>query len=106
VYTKEEIAAHIVDEFAGFPDHAYELLTAFVAEDRAAAEFRWTATYMGEYPGLPPGTGQAVSLRGAVFIELAEGKIRREAHYYDAYTLLVQLGVLPAPETPEATPES
>lgn len=106
---RDEVKAHVEDEFAALPDHTYELLSAFVAGDRAAAEFRWTATYTGTYPGLPPGTGQALSLRGAVFIELMDGRISREAHYYDAYALLVQLGLLPAPgaeDAPEATPAS
>jgi len=98
-----EIKPHIEAEFAGFPDHTYEVTSAFVSGDRAAAEIVFTGTYTGTYAGLPPGTGQAVSLRVAVFIELAGDQIRREAHYYDSYSFLVQLGLLPAPGA-EATP--
>ena len=58
---------------------------------------------LGVYAGLPTGSGQTVTLPGAVIFELEGDRIRREAHYYDAYTLLVQLGVLPAPGM-EATP--
>lgn len=93
---------HIEDEFVGFPDHAYELHTGFVAGDFASAELTFTATYTGTYPGLPPGEGQAVSLRVAAVCELADGKIRREAHYYDAYAFLIQLGLLPASGTEAA----
>ena len=60
---------------------------------------------MGAIPGLPPGSGQTVTLRGAVIFELADGMITRESHYYDVYVLLVQIGALPAPEM-EGTPTS
>lgn len=98
-----EIRAHIEEEFVGFPDHAYAVSLAFVAGDMAAVELVYTGTYTGTYAGLPPGSGQAVSVRVAAILELAGGQIRREAHYYDAYGFLAQLGVLPAPGA-ETTP--
>ena len=94
---RDELKAHIEAEFVGFPDHTYELRSGFVAGDFAAAEFTFTGTYTGSYPELPPGEGQAVTLKGAAIFELSDGKIRREAHYYDAYAFLIQLGLLPAP---------
>jgi hypothetical protein len=62
-------------------------------------------TYAGSLPGLPPGAGQPFAVRGTAIFELQGGKIRRSASYFDFYSLLVQLGVLPAPEA-AATPSS
>lgn len=98
-----EIRAHIEDDFAALSDRAFEARTALVAGDLAAAEIAYSGAYTGAYPGLPPGNGQAVSLRVAAIFELDGDRIRRESHFYDAYTFLVQLGLLPSPGA-EATP--
>ncbi|MGH2560270.1 MAG: nuclear transport factor 2 family protein [Thermomicrobiales bacterium] len=101
----DEIAAHAAELATGLPDGAYDPSNGFIADDSAAIEFTYAGTYTGQLPGLPTGAGQAVSLRGATLFELANGKIRREAHYYDAYGFLIQLGVLPTPGA-AATPEA
>jgi steroid delta-isomerase-like uncharacterized protein len=99
----EAIAGYAASHFAAFPDVALELSSAFVAGDWAAAEWVYAGTYTGSLPGLPAGTGQPFSVRGTVVVELEGDKIRRSASYFDFYSLLVQLGVLPAPDAP-ATP--
>jgi steroid delta-isomerase-like uncharacterized protein len=99
----EEIAGYAQSHFAAFPDVALELTSAFESGDWAAAEWVYGGTNTGELPGLPPGTGQPFSVRGTAIFELQDGQIRRSASYFDFYTLLVQLGVLPAPGA-EATP--
>jgi hypothetical protein len=38
-------------------------------------------------------------MQGTAIFELDGEKIRRSASYFDFYTLLVELGVLPAPGT-------
>jgi steroid delta-isomerase-like uncharacterized protein len=98
----EEIAGYAQSHFAAFPDVALELTSAFAAGDWAAAEWVYGGTYTGSLPGLPLGTGQPFSVRGAAIFELQGGKIRRSASYFDFYSLLVQLGVLPPPQA--ATP--
>ncbi len=99
----ESIAGYAQSHFAAFPDVALDLSSAFVADDWAAAEWVYAGTYTGSLSGLPAGTGQPFSVRGTVVIELDGDKIRRSVSYFDFYTLLVQLGVLPAPGAP-ATP--
>ena len=99
----EEIAAYAQSHFAAFPDVALELTSAFAAGDLAAAEWVYGGTYTGSLPGLPPGAGQPFSVRGTAIFELQDGKIRRSASYFDFYSLLIQLGVLPPPQ-PAATP--
>jgi hypothetical protein len=57
-------------------------------------------TYTGQIAGMPPGAGQSVTFRGASILELESGQIRVEREYYDAASLLAQLGALPGPGTP------
>jgi steroid delta-isomerase-like uncharacterized protein len=94
----EAVGEYARSHFAAFPDVALELTSAFRSGDWAAAEWVYGGTYSGSLPGLPPGAGQPFSVRGTAIFELEGEKIRRSASYFDFYTLLVQLGVLPAPE--------
>jgi steroid delta-isomerase-like uncharacterized protein len=99
----EEIRAHLERLFVATPDIAFDLAGGFAAGDRVAAEWTVTGTSTGDFPGLPPATGQRFSFRGASIFELADGQIARYTEYWDAYAFLVQLGALPAPEA-EASP--
>jgi steroid delta-isomerase-like uncharacterized protein len=100
----DAIAAHIADVHAGLPDASFMVNAGFATDDHAALEYVFSGTYSGQLPGLPAGAGQSVSARGASLIAFSGGRIVREAHYYDAYGFLIQLGVLPAPEA-AATPQ-
>ena len=96
--------------FAAFPDDLrIELLAGFVTDGWAAAEWRQTSTHTGDLPDFPA-TGRTVDFRGATIFELEGGKIRRDSEYFDFYTVLSQLGVIPGAEaegTPTAaTPEA
>jgi steroid delta-isomerase-like uncharacterized protein len=93
----DAIGGYAQSHFAAFPDVGLELTSAFRSGDWAAAEWVYGGTYAGSLPGLPPGTGQTFSVRGAAIFDLQGEMIRRSASYFDFYTLLVQLGVLPAP---------
>jgi steroid delta-isomerase-like uncharacterized protein len=93
----DAIRAHIEEIRAGLPDAEMTVTTGFVGDAHAVLEYVFSGTYTGQLPGLPPGGGQPVTVRGVALFELADRKIVREAHYYDAYAFLIQLGVLPAP---------
>jgi steroid delta-isomerase-like uncharacterized protein len=97
-----EIRAHLERLFAATPDIAYDVTGGFAAGDRAATEWAITGTLTGDFPGLPPGTGQPFALRGVSLFDVADGRIVRYTEYWDAYAFLVQLGALPAPATPQA----
>ena len=98
----EEVAAWAEVQFAGLPDLRFEVGRAFAAGDRLVLEWVYIGTYTGQFPGLPPGAGQAVSVPGVTVFELEGGRIVRETLYYDSYTFLVQTGVAPPPGTPAA----
>jgi steroid delta-isomerase-like uncharacterized protein len=98
----DEIRAHLGRLFAATPDIAYDVTGGFATGDRAAAEWIVSGTLTGDFPGLPPGTGQPFAVRGVSIFELEDGKIARYTEYWDGYSFLVQLGALPAPGTPAA----
>ena len=63
----------------------------------------FTGTYFGQFPGLPPGRGQSVTIRGTSILQLEDGKIREDREYWDAHALLAAVGAVPGPEA-AATP--
>jgi steroid delta-isomerase-like uncharacterized protein len=94
---QEAIRAHLDGVFAATPDIVYDVSSGFAAGDRAVAEWTISGTLTGDFPGLPPGTGQPFTVRGVSIFDLADGRITRYTEYWDALTFLVQLGALPAP---------
>jgi steroid delta-isomerase-like uncharacterized protein len=87
-------------------DIRMERRSAFGAGGWAASEWVFSFRYTGQFPGLPPGTGQPVSFHGATIFELSGDQIRRSSDYYDNVPLLAAVGLLPMPGTPVATPGS
>jgi len=91
---QEEIKAWVRDNFASIPDLKIEVKSLFVAGEWAGYEWIQSGTYTGEVGGVPV-TDQKFSGRGASIIELREGKIKREALYWDTLSFERQLGVMP-----------
>jgi steroid delta-isomerase-like uncharacterized protein len=58
-------------------------------------EWVMSGTHHGDFPGMPA-TGKRFSVRGAAIVELQGGKIRRLSDYWDAATVMRQVGLLPA----------
>ena len=76
----------------GFAEVRIEIHT-LIADDMAAAlEFIFRGRHCGRFMGLPP-TGQEVVIPMALFCQIEAGQIRRAILYYDAGTLLRQLGL-------------
>jgi steroid delta-isomerase-like uncharacterized protein len=100
---QDELRTHIEGLKAAFPDFSLVVTDAFVAGDWAAAEWVATGTYSGQFPGLPAGTGQSVTIRGSSILEMDGGKIREDREYWDANAFLIAIGALPGPEA-AATP--
>jgi steroid delta-isomerase-like uncharacterized protein len=98
------LAAYLAALFAAFPDFALTPTAGFLVGDQAAVEWTVTGTYRGRFGTLPPGTGQPITIRGASILEFDGDKIRSDREYWDAATLLAQVGALPG--AAEATPAS
>lgn len=92
---RDELRAYAREVCTAFSGFALTPTAGFVAGDRVALEWVITGSYTGQFGGLPAGTGQPVELRGATILELAGGQIRRDSEYWDAATLLAQVGALP-----------
>jgi steroid delta-isomerase-like uncharacterized protein len=81
--------------FAIFPDLLVEG-DCLVTEGDGRMAALWTAR--GTHSGGPmsiPATGRKVSLRGASFFEITDGRIVRAQHLWDLAGLLRSLGLLP-----------
>jgi steroid delta-isomerase-like uncharacterized protein len=69
----DAVRSHIETIHAGFPDLKITVNSGFICDNRAALEYVFSGTY----------SGQPVSIPIAALFELEDGKIVREAHYYD-----------------------
>jgi ketosteroid isomerase-like protein len=93
---REEINAYLTEFLAAFADPRAEVESVF-------AIWAFTGNYVGQRPGLPAGTGQPISFRGASLLDLRDGMIFRETQFFDAYGLLIQVGAVPAQTPPART---
>jgi steroid delta-isomerase-like uncharacterized protein len=90
----DSIRSHIEGIHAGYRDLEITLTSGFICGNHAALEYVFSGTYIGQQPA---GSGLPVSSNNVTLFELADGKIVRETHYYDYYSVLKQLGALPGP---------
>jgi steroid delta-isomerase-like uncharacterized protein len=91
---KEELRSFVKRAFAAIPDFKYELRNRIAVGRWAVIEWAMSGTQKGDLPGIPA-TGKRFSLvRGSTILELEAGRIRRESDYWDAATLMKQVGAL------------
>ena len=83
-----------------FPDGKIEITNLFCTEDQAVVEYTGRGTQTGplSYPrqGEVPPTGKKVELRFCDVLRVENGKVSRQASYYDALSMMYQLGFSPA----------
>lgn len=80
------------ETFADVPDLRLELENSSGAGDHAAIQWVLTGTDKGFYK-----TGKPFKVRGVSVITITNGKISRSVDYYDAATIMKQVGLLPTP---------
>ena len=90
----DEIGGFLADFFAVASDVEIDLANAYGGDEWAVAEYTFTATNQGIFPGAP--IGASWSVRVATVFELDGDEIRRSSDYYDVAAILGQLGLLPA----------
>jgi steroid delta-isomerase-like uncharacterized protein len=90
---KKELRAFADGVFAGIPDFKIELTTRFTTGSSASMEWVLSGTHHGDFPGMPA-TGKRFSVRGSTILELQGEKIRRNSDYWDAATVMRQVGLL------------
>lgn len=92
---KEEVGGFIQVLFTALPDLTFEV-TERVAEGPLIAE-QWVmgGTHEGEFLGVPP-TGRRLRIEGMSMVRMREGRFLRDDFYFDASSVMRQLGLMPA----------
>lgn len=85
-----EFRKFAAEEFEGVPDLEIKLMRAAVHNGHGTIEWSFSGTDKGVYK-----TGKKFTVRGVSVIEVRDGKISRSVDYYDAATIMRQVGVLP-----------
>ena len=90
---KKELRAFADGVFAGIPDFKIEVTAQFASGTWASMEWVMSGTHKGDFPGMPA-TGKRFSTRGVTVLELDAGKIRRNSDYWDAASVMRQVGLV------------
>ncbi|HYH58654.1 MAG TPA: ester cyclase [Thermoleophilaceae bacterium] len=92
----EAVNLYFTDLWKTFPDLRAELINLRHAEDAVIIEVDLAATWLGPFRGLPP-TGRSYRCRQAVFFLFEDDRLVIERVYFDAITVLRQLGLADDP---------
>jgi steroid delta-isomerase-like uncharacterized protein len=90
---KDELKSWAKASFDVIPDFKIDITSLFISVDLVACEWVMTGTLSGNSPELPA-TGKSFSVRGATIAQLKDGKIQRNADYWDLATFLRQVGLM------------
>ena len=89
----EEVSRYYSDTRAAFPDQRNEVIALYHADDAVIVEFWLRGTHEGELRGIPP-TGKSFECRMTAFFLFEEDRLVNERVYFDAATILTQLGLV------------
>ncbi len=81
---------------SAFPDSKTTTDDLIAEGDKVVERFTLVGTHKGEFMGIPA-TDKPVKVTGMSIFRIANGKIVEHWDENDAMSLLIQLGVLPAP---------
>lgn len=87
-----EVRRYFAETRTAFPDQRNRLLALHQADDAVIVEIELAGTHLGPYRGLPP-TGRAFSCQMCAVFLFDGDRITCERVYFDAGTLLRQLGI-------------
>jgi steroid delta-isomerase-like uncharacterized protein len=90
----EQVSRYFQDSRTAFPDQRNELIALLHADDAVIAEFDLKGTHQGPLRGIPP-TGREFTCRCAAFFLFERETLVCERVYFDAATILKQLGLAP-----------
>jgi len=85
-----ELRKFAASEYEAIPDLKLELLRTSVNNGHGTIEWTFSGTDKDIFK-----TGKKFSVRGVSVIDVREGKISRSLDFYDAATIMRQVGVLP-----------
>ena len=94
---KAEVKASLKESFNAFPDLKITIKTQIISGNRVASEWAMTGTHTGSSLR-GPATGKYISIPGASFMEIQDGRIKRYRGYYNRMLFLKQLGFRLVPQ--------
>jgi len=89
-----EVRKFFLSELEGVPDLELKLVRADIHGGHGTIEWTFRGTDRDVFK-----TGKKFSVRGVSVIDMRDGKIFRNVDYYDAATIMRQVGLLPTPPT-------
>jgi steroid delta-isomerase-like uncharacterized protein len=95
---EEAVARYFEETRRAFPDQRNELIALHHSDDAVIAEFNLKGTHNGPYRGLPP-TGRSFTCRMTALFIFEGDRLVCERVYFDAGTILRQLGIAHDPLT-------
>jgi steroid delta-isomerase-like uncharacterized protein len=99
---EEEVRGYFEDSRTAFPDQRNELIALHHTDAGVIVEFDLLGTHLGPLRGIPA-TGKEFTCRTAAFFLFEGDQLVCERVYFDAATILSQLGLLqPAPSLQDA----
>jgi steroid delta-isomerase-like uncharacterized protein len=100
----DAIRALVQSELDAYSGIEVQPQAGFQGDNWAVLQGIFAGRYTGQLPGAPAGAGQPFAVPFATVFRLRDDRIQHNTDYFDAYSFLIQIGVLPAPGT--ATPTS
>jgi steroid delta-isomerase-like uncharacterized protein len=89
----DEVSRYYQETRAAFPDQRNELIAMYHSDDAVIIEFWLRGTHKGELRGMPP-TGKSFECKVVAFFLFEEDRLVCERVYFDAATILTQLGLV------------
>ena len=87
-----EVDGYFTETRTAFPDQRNELIALHHSDDAVIVEANLYGTHLGPYRGLPP-TGREFQMRFCALFLFDEDRLVCERVYFDAGTVLRQLGI-------------
>src|ERR1700674_280898 len=87
-----EVSKFFLSELEGVPDLELKLMRADMHDGHGTIEWTFSGTDKDVFK-----TGKKFSVRGVSVIDMRDGKIFRNVDFYDAATIMRQVGLLPTP---------
>ena len=91
----EAYARNVTQYVRAFPDLKFTVLDLVAENDKVVAFWNISGTHKGEFRGVAP-TGKKISVDGITINQLANGKIMDSYVSLDMWSMMQQLGSIPA----------
>ena len=90
----DDFKAYYNNYLTGFSDAEFNIVDVFGQGNKIVKHWNFKGTHDGDFFGIPP-TGKKIDLIGTTLVLMKDGKILQEQDFFDNYSLLSQLGLLP-----------